>query len=458
MKLWGGRFDKPSDALMQRYNASIGFDWRLYAADIQGSAAYARALARAGVLTADELAQMLDGLAQVRREFEQEKFEVAPADEDIHTAVERRLHECIGPLAGKLHTGRSRNDQVATDLRLFILDAAGQVEQDLATLQSALVDQAAAHLDLLMPGYTHLQQAQPVLWSHWIMSYFWMLARDVQRLIDWRRRAARSPLGAGALAGTPLPIDRAALATELGLADPCENSIDAVSDRDFVVEFLFCAALIQVHLSRLAEDLILFSSQEFGYVTLDQAYATGSSLMPQKINPDALELARGKTGRLVGHLTGLLTTLKGLPLAYNKDLQEDKEPLFDTLNTLALTLPVLTGVIRTLQVNGARMAAALDTATLATELADYLVGRGVPFRSSHAIVGQAVRLAAEQGGSLRTLPLSALKTLHPAFEEDFRAVLDFKRAVEARRAQGGTATAAVQAQIDQARAWLADPG
>jgi argininosuccinate lyase len=454
MKLWGGRFEKSTDELVHRYNASIDFDRRLYAADIQGSQAYARALADAGILTQEELMAILDGLARVQLEFDEQRFPFDPADEDIHSAVERRLHQLIGPVAGKLHTGRSRNDQVATDMRLFMLPEVEGLHAHIVALQAVIVDRAVQHIDLIMPGYTHLQQAQPVLWSHWLMSYFWMLARDSERLEDWRRRAAVSPLGAGALAGTPLELDRAALAADLGLDSISANSLDAVSDRDFVVEFLFCAALLQVHLSRLAEDLIIFSSREFGYVRIDEAYATGSSLMPQKMNPDPLELARGKTGRILGHLVGLLTTLKGLPSAYNKDMQEDKEPVFDALDTLNLTLPILAGIVRTLKVDGDRMASALDEGTLATELADYLVRQGVPFRQSHAIVGQAVRRAAEQDVPLWALSLETLQALHPAFGPDAYQVLDFWEAVEAKSAPGGTATRAVQGQIEKAQDWL----
>lgn len=454
MKMWGGRFAAASDELMQRFGNSIGFDRRLYEADIRGSIAYAGALARAGLITAAELEQLTHALEQVRAEFEAGTFQVLPEDEDIHTAVERRLGELIGAVAGKLHTGRSRNDQVATDVRLYLLGEIAVLRRMLLEVQKALVEQATEHLGLIIPGYTHLQQAQPVLFSHWLMSYFWKLQRDQERLADAERRTRVCPLGAGALAGNSLGIDRAALAAALGFERVSENSVDAVSDRDFIVEFMAWAALLQVHLSQLAEDLIIWSSREFGFVELDEAYATGSSLMPQKKNPDVLELVRGKAGRAIGHLAGLLTMLKGLPSSYNKDLQEDKEPLFDVIDMLRLELPLLAGVIRTLRVNRSRVEAALDSGMLATDLADYLVRKGIPFRESHHLVGRAVRRAEELGVSLRELGLGEYQAIHPAFGEDVYAVFDFRRSVEMRNAEGGTATAAVRAQIEHARALM----
>ena len=455
MTLWGGRFKSESDELMRQLCDSIGFDWRLYAADVQGSIAYAGALARAGLIDAGEREHLVEGLARVRAEFDTATFQLQPGDEDIHTAVERRLGELVGPLAGKLHTGRSRNDQVSTDLRLYLLGEMEGLAQVLGQVQAALVEKAEAHQNTLMPGYTHLQQAQPLLFSHWLLSFFWKFQRDQQRLSGVRERTSVLPLGAGALAGNPFDIDRQALADTLGFDAVSENSVDAVSDRDYVVEFLAWAALVQVHLSNLAEDLILWSSREFGFVQVDDAYATGSSLMPQKRNPDALELMRGKSGRMIGHLTGLLTTLKGLPSAYNKDLQEDKEAAFDALDTLKVQLPVAAGVIRTIKVDGARMAAALDEAVLATDLADYLVRKGLPFRSSHHLVGQAVRRAEELGVSLKELPQAEYEAIDPAFSGDLYPVLDFQRSVEARDGEGGTAPDAVQKQIEQARALLA---
>jgi argininosuccinate lyase len=449
--LWGGRFEGKTDELMRRFNDSIGFDRRLYAADVQGSVAYARALARAGLLDGTEAERLVEGLEQVRAEFEAGAFELAPGDEDIHTAVERRLGELLGPLAGKLHTGRSRNDQVATDLRLYLLAEMEGLGQALGQVQAALVDKAEAHLEALMPGYTHLQPAQPILFGHWLLSFFWKLQRDRERLAGVVRRTSVLPLGAGALAGNAFPIDRRALAADLGFEAVSENSLDAVADRDFCVEFLAWAALVQVHLSGLAEDLILWSSREFGFLRVADAYATGSSLMPQKRNPDALELLRGKSGRLIGHLAGLLATLKGLPSTYDKDLQEDKEPVFDAVDTLALELPLVAGLIRSLEVDEARMAAALDEAMLATDLADYLVRRGVPFRQSHHLVGRAVRRSEELGTTLKGLALEDYQAIHSAFGPDLYGALDFQRSVAARNVEGGTAPDAVRAQLAQAK-------
>ncbi len=458
-KLWGGRFAKSTDALLERFNASIGFDQRLYAVDITGSIAYAQALADAGVLTPTEAATLEEGLRAVRAEFEAGTFEFQPTDEDIHTAVERRLMALVGPVAGKLHTGRSRNDQVATDVRLYLLgkivnEEDGGLRGRLRALQAALIQQAEAYLDVMMPGYTHLQQAQPILFSHWMMAFFWMFQRDIERLDQLTHRVGVLPLGSGALAGNAFGIDRFALARRLGFEGVSSNSIDAVSDRDFIIEFLFWASLVQVHISRLAEDLILYASAEFGFVTLDDAFSTGSSIMPQKKNPDPLELARGKTGRIVGDLVGLLMVLKGLPTAYDKDLQEDKEPLFDAIDTLELELPVLTGVISTLAIHPERMEASLRDEILATDLADYLVRQGVPFRESHRLVGEVVRLAMDRQCGLRDLTLEDYRAISPAFGPDVHQVLDHRRSIEQRATYGGTAPAAVRVQIDEARAIL----
>lgn len=449
--LWGSRFDKPPDELFARLNHSFSFDWQLYDADIRGSMAYAQALAGAGLLTADEQAEIRRGLEAVRAEFAAGAFEPKPDDEDIHTAVERRLSELIGDAALKLHTGRSRNDQVATDTRLYVMAAIDRLDELLGEAQRALVAQAEAQLDTLLPGYTHLRRAQPIPWAHYLLSFFWMLARDRERFADARRRTAVLPLGSGALAGNPFGIDRAALAEALGFERPSENSLDAVSDRDFVAEFLFAASLVQVHLSRLAEDLILYSAPEFGFITLDDAYTTGSSLMPQKKNPDALELVRGKTGRVLGALDTLLVVLKGIPSTYDKDLQEDKEPLFDTAQTLELTLTVTAGVIRTLRVNADAMRAALDQGMLATDLAEYLVRRGVPFRRAHHHAGALVKRAEALGVPLSELPPEEYRAVAPEFGKDVYAVFNYAASAKSRATVGGTAPDAVRAQLARAR-------
>ncbi len=450
-KLWGGRFAKATDSLVHQFNASIQFDVRLADEDIGGSAAWARGLAAAGVLTAVEAKTIIAGLEQVRAEFAAGSFELAPGDEDVHTAVERRLTEIVGQVGGKLHTGRSRNDQVATDFRLWVMRACQQADSWLAGLQNALIASAEANLTLPMPGYTHLQHAQPVTWGHWALSHFWPLARDRGRFAAAKTQAAVLPLGSAALAGTAFPVDREALARELGFAAVSANSLDAVSDRDFAADFLYAAAMVGLHLSRLSEQLILFSAAEFGFVRLDDGYSTGSSLMPQKKNPDTLELTRGKSGRLIGHLTGLLTTLKGLPSTYDKDLQEDKEPLFDAFDTLALALPVMAGLIRTLQLRPERMAAQLEPGLLATDLADYLVKKGVPFRQAHGIVGQVVRLAEEKGVAMTAVSLTELQAIHSAFEADAAQALQMETALENRGNVGGTAETALQTQLAAAK-------
>lgn len=453
-KLWGGRFTGKTDPLMEAFNASIGFDRRLWRADIQGSQAYARALARAGIISDAETGRLIEGLHHVAAEWAEGRFELAPGDEDIHTANERRLTELVGPVAGKLHTGRSRNDQVATDMRLWLREQTGQADTHLRLLIATAVKRAEQEMDLLMPGYTHLQPAQPVRWSQWLLSYAWMWQRDAQRLSGLAARANRLPLGSGALAGNPFPIDRAFLAEELGFDGYTQNSIDGVSDRDFVAEYLFWATLTMVHLSRFAEDLILFSSREFGYVTLADAYSTGSSLMPQKKNPDSLELLRGKTGRVAGSLTGLLMTLKGLPSTYNKDLQEDKEPLFDTADTVNGSLQIAAGVLSTLHVHGQRLQDGLVPEMLATDLAEYLVRKGVPFRETHHIAGAAVRLAEERDCVLSELSAADLRALHPSFEEDVTDVWSYERSAERRDVAGGSSRRATEAQIAELRVWL----
>lgn len=446
--LWGGRFEQAASPLLRQFNDSLPFDQRLWLEDIFGSMAYAEAIAQAGLITLAERDALVGGLEQVAAEWRDGRFRFASGDEDIHTAVERRLGELIGPLAGKLHTGRSRNDQVATDLRWWLRNRVDELDGLLVDLLRVALERAAAEIDVLMPGYTHLQPAQPIRWSHWLLSYAWAWQRDRERLADLRTRLNRCPLGAGALAGAPFPIDRRALAADLGFAEPIPNSIDAVRDRDYVVEFLSWASLLGAHLSQIAEDLILWNSREFGFVQVSDQFSTGSSLMPQKRNPDSLELLRGKAGRLAGNLVSLLVTLKGLPAAYNKDLQEDKEPLFDSVDTLLSALPVAAGVLATLSLRPERMAAALGDELLATDLADTLVRRGVPFRRSHELVGLAVKRSEALGVSLRSLPPAEYLAISAEFDMDLAEVFDFERSVEQRRAAGGTAEAAVAAQID----------
>jgi len=456
-KLWGGRFEQETDRLVQKFNASLSFDVRMYDEDVDGSIAWARALAAAGVLTEEEAETIVDGLEQVRREFAEGTIAFFDSDEDVHTAVERRLTEIVGDVGGKLHTGRSRNDQVATDFRLWTMRACEQIQAHLEDLQGAVADSAERHLHAPMPGYTHLQHAQPVTWGHWALSHFWPLERDKGRFERAREGAAVLPLGSAALAGTAYPVDREALARELGFVDGLgrprisQNSLDAVSDRDFAADFLYAAALLGVHLSRLAEQLILFSSREFGFVELSDAYSTGSSLMPQKKNPDTLELTRGKAGRLIGRLIGLLATLKGLPSTYDKDLQEDKEPVFDAYDTLKMALPVAAGTVQTLEVRPERMAAQLEPGLLATDLADYLVKKGVPFRRAHGLVGEVVRLAEGKGVHLDQLGLETLREVSEHFDEDVKDLFDFQQSLEQRSVPGGTAAGVLQFQLAAAR-------
>lgn len=453
MTLWGGVFSQPTDDAVRRLNDSLRFDWQLYDVDITGSIAWAQALVEAGVLTSAEGDILIGGLEQVRAEFAGGTFVTGAGDEDIHTAVERRLTEIVGEVAGKLHTGRSRNDQVALDVLLWLLEAQRQIARQLVSLLAALLHQAAQNREALMPGYTHFQPAQPVAVSHWWMSHFWALARDVERLErladSWRDKC---PLGSGALAGTPYAIDRQHLAECLGFRRASRNSLDAVADRDHVAEFLFVLALLGAHLSRLAEDLVIFANPSLGFVRLDDRYSTGSSLMPQKRNPDPLELARGKAGRLIGHLAGMLATLKGLPSGYNKDLQEDKEPMFDAYETLMLLLPPLTGLLETLTLNPDRTRAALIESMLATDLADYLVGKGVPFRQAHSLAGRVVRLSESKDVPLSQLTLDDYHTISDVFEADVQMVFDFGAAVQRRMATGGTGD--VESQLTSAQTWL----
>ncbi len=453
-QLWTGRFKGSLDSQAAALNDSLAFDRRLSAQDVRGSIAWTHALLGAGVLTPAEAAQIEKGLEQIGEELAADSFTFAPSDEDIHTAVERRLGELIGGTAGKLHTGRSRNDQVATDFRMWVMDSETRILAAVRKVQAVLIARAEKDMGVILPGYTHTQRAQPVLLSHWWLSHFWALDRDASRLREIRTRAAVCPLGSGALAGTAFPVDRDALAEALGFSAASSNSIDAVSDRDFAAEFLFAAAMIGVHCSRMADALILFTTAEFGFFELDDAYATGSSLMPQKKNPDLLELARGKSGRLIGLLTGLLAVLKGLPSAYDKDLQEDKLPVFEAADTLEAVLPVICGVLETLAAVPDRMEAAVDDGMFATEVADYLVRKGVPFREAHSAAGRAVRRSIELGTALSKMDGGELQKIHPAFEKDLAEVFKADRALARRAAKGGTAPEAVKEQIVRAKRML----
>ena len=451
-RLWGGRFSAgPSDA-MAALSLSTHFDWRLAPYDVLQTRAHARVLHGAGLLTDDELSEVLAALAGLAAEIDDGSFAPIPADEDVHTAVERGLIERLGDLGGRLRAGRSRNDQVSTDFRLYLRDHVRRIAVAVTDLQEALLTQAEAHVDTASPGFTHLQHAQPVSFGHELAKHVHALGRDVERLADWDRRAARSPLGAGALAGSSLGLDPQSVARELGFDEALANSIDATSDRDWVAEFLFAAAMTGVHLSRLGEEVILMSSREFGWATLDDAWSTGSSIMPQKKNPDVAELARGKSGRLIGNLTGLLATLKGLPFGYNRDLQEDKEPVFDTVEQLLLLLPAMTGMIATLSFDTARMAAsAPEGYALATDIAEWLVRQGVPFRDAHEIAGASVRVAEGRGVELWDLSPEDLAAISPHLTPDVREVLTVRGSLDSRSAFGGTAPARVAEQLTALR-------
>jgi argininosuccinate lyase len=441
---------------MERINASIGVDRRLYLQDIRGSQAHAAMLARQGVLSPSDAEKIIAGLEQVKDEIEAGQMEWSDSLEDIHTHVESRLGEIIGEAAGRLHTARSRNDQVATDLRLWVMEAGRELDSALIAYQRALVNLAEDNAEVIMPGYTHLQRAQPVLFAHHMLAYVEMAWRDRSRLADCLARTAVLPLGAAALAGTSFDLDPASVAEELGFSGVFANSLDAVSDRDFAAEFLFVLSLVQVHLSRLAEELVLWSSQEFGFITISEAFATGSSIMPQKKNPDAAELVRGKTGRVVGDLISLLTVLKGLPLAYNKDLQEDKEPVFDAFDTVLDCLLVMAPMVETMHLNAERMAKAVGRGFLnATELADYLAAQGVPFRVAHEVAGKAVLLAEERVCTLEELSdedhARLCEGLEVRLDDGLKRALDPVQAVDRRNSPGGTARQNVEAALKEAR-------
>ncbi|HKW93689.1 MAG TPA: argininosuccinate lyase [Methylomirabilota bacterium] len=459
-KAWSGRFSQGADPTAEAFTSSLSFDRRLWPYDLIGSAAWARALARAKLITEAELERLLAGLESLRAELSDGTFPFRRELEDIHMNVERRLVELVGPVGGKLHTGRSRNDQIALDERLYLRDVIDHVDAALVDVERALVAQAEKHREIPMPGYTHLQRAQPVLLAHHLLAYVYMLERDRQRFRDCRGRVNVMPLGAAALAGTAFAIDREALARELGFASPSPNSMDAVADRDFLVEFLAHAAILGMHCSRLSADLTLWATAEFGFVEFSDAFATGSSIMPQKKNPDVAEVVRGKTGRLYGNLTAALTTMKGLPLTYNSDMQEDKEPLFDTVDTLEAVLRVLPPMLGSLTFRAERMrdAAGAHYST-ATDLADYLVRQGLPFREAHEVVGRAVRHAIARGRELGDLPLEELRQFSELIGRDVYAALTVEASLRARSVQGGTAPEAVRHQLAQVKAWLErEPG
>jgi argininosuccinate lyase len=449
-KTWGGRFKEPIDEALERFNASIGFDRRLYAQDIEGSKAHCRMLARQGIITKTEASKILRALVEIRKELDQSVFD--ESCEDIHTLVEKALVERVGAVGEKLHTGRSRNDQVALDVRLYVREAIGRLDGLIREMQSALVFLAEKHTDVIMPGYTHLQRAQPILLSHHLLAYYEMLKRDRQRFGESLKRANVLPLGSAALAGSTFALDRVMVARELGFDGISQNSMDAVSDRDFVLDLLFAASVLMMHLSRLSEELVIWSTKEFDFVSLPDAFSTGSSIMPQKKNPDLMELVRAKTGRVYGHLTALLTTMKGLPLAYNKDMQEDKEPLFDTVDTVEQSLVVMTRLLKEISFNKERMEEAADQGYLvATDLADYLVRKGVTFRRAHEIVGRMVLYALDHRKELRELSLKEMRGFSQQIGKDVYGWLEPLSCIDRRNLPGGTGSRSVKRALSKAR-------
>ena len=455
-KVWSGRFNEPVSELVKRYTASVDFDKRLAAFDIQGSLAHSKMLGAQGIISQDDVAQIAQGLNEILQEIQAGQFEWRLDLEDVHLNIEKRLTDKIGDAGKRLHTGRSRNDQVSTDVRLWLRSVADDVIAGIRKLQTSIVDLAETHFDTAMPGFTHLQVAQPVTFGHHLLAYFEMLQRDAARFADARKRINRLPLGAAALAGTSYPIDREMVAKELGFDGVCENSLDAVSDRDFAIEFTAAAALVMTHLSRFSEELILWSSPRFAFVDIADRFCTGSSIMPQKKNPDVPELVRGKTGRVTGHLMALLTLMKSQPLAYNKDTQEDKEPLFDTADTLLVTLEIYADMLRGIKVNKEAMRqAATEGFATATDLADYLVKKGTPFRDAHEVVALAVRHAVDKGCDLSDLPLAELQKFSAQISEDVYQVLTLEGSLASRNHIGGTAPAQVKQAIARARKSLA---
>ncbi|WP_293007528.1 argininosuccinate lyase [Nitrosomonas sp.] len=453
---WSGRFNEPVSALVERYTASVDFDQRLAEYDIQGSLAHAQMLAEQGIISTEDFTAIQQGLHQIRDEIRLHQFTWLQELEDVHLNIEKRLTALVGDAGKRLHTGRSRNDQVATDIRLFLRTAIDEITNLIKAMQLALLNLAEQHIHTIMPGFTHLQVAQPVSFGHHLMAYFEMLKRDLERVNDCRKRVNQSPLGAAALAGTSYPIKRERVAQLLSFDGVCQNSLDAVSDRDFAIEFCACAALIMTHLSRMSEEFILWMNPAFGFIQLADRFCTGSSIMPQKKNPDVPELVRGKTGRINGHLVALLTLMKAQPLAYNKDNQEDKEPLFDTVDTLTDTLRIYADMLSGVQVNQQAMRkSALRGYATATDLADYLAKKGTPFRDAHEIVAKAVQFAEQKGCDLSDLELSELQKFSPQIESDIFAVLTLEGSMQSRKHTGGTAPEQVQAAIQKAKEWLA---
>ena len=443
-KLWGGRFQKQTAIELEQFNSSIGFDQRLYKEDIQGSIAHARMLGEQGIILKEESSQLIEGLKKIQQMIEVGEIEFKIEYEDIHMNVEKYLTDLIGPVAGKLHTARSRNDQSSLDTHLYLRKEIDEIAEQLINFQSALLELAEREKEVIIPGYTHLQRAQPIRFSHHLLAYYFMIDRDFNRLLDCRKRTDIMPLGAGALAGTTFPISREQVAEELGFVEIYENSLDAVSDRDYIIEFLSFGSILMMHLSRLSEEIILWSSSEFGFIELDDSYTTGSSIMPQKKNPDVAELVRGKTGRVYGNLFALLTTMKGLPLAYNKDMQEDKEGLFDTIDTIKFALTVFPEMLRTMQVFGKKTLASLSKDfSNATDLADYLVLKGLPFREAHHITGAAVRKAIDEGKVLLDFTDQEFAKLSPLLGPDCRLMLSIQACVDNRNVRGGTGKIAV---------------
>lgn len=454
-KLWGGRFTKSAEEWVDEFGASISFDQELVMEDIAGSIAHVTMLAKTGILTEEEAEQIKKGLETLREKAEKDELEFSVALEDIHLNLESKLTEMIGPVGGKLHTGRSRNDQVATDMHLYLSKRVQEIIELIAELQQVLLEKAEQHIETIMPGYTHLQRAQPISFAHHLMAYFWMFERDKQRFSESLKRINISPLGAGALAGTTFPIDREYSAELLGFDGIYENSMDAVSDRDFILEFLSDSSILMMHLSRFSEEIILWSSQEFRFIELDDSFSTGSSIMPQKKNPDMAELIRGKTGRVYGNLFGLLTVLKGLPLAYNKDMQEDKEGMFDTVKTVTGSLKIFAGMIRTMKVLTSNMdKATKEDFSNATELADYLSSKGMPFREAHEVVGKLVLHCVQKNCYLSDLSMAEFKESSSLFEEDIYEVLAPKTAVARRNSAGGTGFEQIKLAIAKAKSCL----